>query len=138
MYQMEIYGTVVINNNEEYYQTDTIEFSGQNWLAWNSYGSLIRIAILNTKVSYGYEYNEALDIIEQQNQQDQQDRNNVSSTSDQAQGDGDSATSDAQGQTQSALSVVTSFVGAITSMHQTNCKIPNMTINGMELKDLDF
>ena len=140
IYQMEVYGTYDISDLDLPYSTNYIDFGG-TWIQYNGSTdglNVIEIIIANSRFATGYEYNEALEIAEQQRQQDQEDRNNVSSASDQAEGDGDSATSDAQGQTQSALSVVTGFVSAITNMHQTNCKIPNITINGMVLENLDF
>lgn len=138
IFVMDILGAWAVPDGQEAENTEYLEWQTTPYVLWNSPYQIIKIRISNPRLQVGYEQSEAEKVWEEQKQQDQEDRNNVSSTSDQAEGDGDSATQNAEQQTQSALDVVTGFVGAITNMHQTNCKIPNININGMELKDLDF
>lgn len=142
LYQMDIYGTYDlsgINSENLPLTSNELGFDG-TFITWYGDGRIntAEVTIATTRFSTGYEYSEALEIAEQQRQQDQEDRNNVSSASDQAEGDGDSASSDASGKTTSLAGAAGTLISAVTSMHETNCKIPNFSIYGMQFNDMDF
>lgn len=69
---------------------------------------------------------------------DNEDRQNIEQQQQDNQDAADDNQNDVDTTTASMADVAGSIVGAVAQIHQTNCRLPNMTINGMELKDMDL